>query len=177
MPDTQVGTFAPPATADHLFISYPDPDWALAEWLTLRLVTEGYRVWCARFPMLGGDRYPRDVEAAIRERVFCVLALSSRSPVAGRVARERSLAMELASRRRGESLIVVGVDDADPTALGWTTPGLAVLPFHERWDTGCARLVTTLSSRRAPRPVDNGRALAAEARSFLASRRSWHTVL
>src|SRR5438093_12082818 len=43
---------------DHLFISYATEDWPLAEWLTRRLTAEGYRVWCDRFKLLGGESYP-----------------------------------------------------------------------------------------------------------------------
>jgi len=42
---------------DHLFISYATEDVVLAEWLTRKLTTLGYRVWCDRFELLGGERF------------------------------------------------------------------------------------------------------------------------
>ena len=62
--------------ADHLFISYAWEDAALAEWLTLQLTNLGYAVWCDRFELLGGESYPRDIDAAIKDRRFRVLARS-----------------------------------------------------------------------------------------------------
>ncbi len=44
---------------DHLFISYVTEDAALAEWLTLKLTPAGYRVWCDRVKLLGGESCPR----------------------------------------------------------------------------------------------------------------------
>jgi hypothetical protein len=42
-------------SADHLFINYATEDGEFAEWLTLRLTTEGYKVWCDRIKLLGGE--------------------------------------------------------------------------------------------------------------------------
>ena len=42
---------------DHLFISYATEDFVLAEWLTRKLTALGYRVWCDRFELLGGERF------------------------------------------------------------------------------------------------------------------------
>ena len=60
---------------DHLFISYATEDFALAEWLALRLTIEGYKVWCDRFELLGGESYPKDIDKAMKEKTFRVLAL------------------------------------------------------------------------------------------------------
>lgn len=43
------------ASPDHLFISYAKADAAIARWLTLKLTAEGYRVWCDKFKLLGGE--------------------------------------------------------------------------------------------------------------------------
>ena len=53
-----------PPEREHLFISYAWEDGALAEWLTLKLTAEGYRVWCDRFKILGGERWPEDIDDA-----------------------------------------------------------------------------------------------------------------
>ncbi len=59
---------------DHLFISYATEDGELAEWLTLRLTTEGYKAWCDRVKLLGGESYPRDIDKAIKTQTFRMLA-------------------------------------------------------------------------------------------------------
>src|SRR5437660_515138 len=43
------------ATERILFISYATEDAALAQWLTLKLTAAGYRVWCDRVKLLGGE--------------------------------------------------------------------------------------------------------------------------
>jgi hypothetical protein len=64
---------------DHLFISYAGDDGQLAEWLTLKLTREGYAVWCNRVKLLGGESYPRDIDDAIKNRTFRLIALLSRA--------------------------------------------------------------------------------------------------
>jgi len=66
---------------DHLFISYATEDVVLAEWLTRKLTTLGYRVWCDRFELLGGERFPRDIDRAIKEDTFRVIALLSKTSI------------------------------------------------------------------------------------------------
>src|ERR1700704_3930110 len=54
---------------DVVFVSHANPeDNAFATWLTLRLIREGYRVWCDVVRLKGGDDFWRDIEKAIRER-------------------------------------------------------------------------------------------------------------
>src|SRR3972149_11761133 len=65
--------------ADHLFVNYATEDGELAEWLTLRLTTEGYKVWCYRVKLLGGESYPRDIDRAIKTQTFRMLSLISRN--------------------------------------------------------------------------------------------------
>src|SRR5438552_10739674 len=66
---------------EHLLVNYATEDWALAEWLTRKLTAEGYRVWCDRFELLGGEPYPADIDDAITRRTFRLVALMSRSSV------------------------------------------------------------------------------------------------
>ncbi|MBZ0193236.1 MAG: toll/interleukin-1 receptor domain-containing protein, partial [Candidatus Kuenenia stuttgartiensis] len=47
-------------------ISYATEDSDCAEWLALRLTGEGYRVWCGRTHLLGGESYPKDIDNAIK---------------------------------------------------------------------------------------------------------------
>ena len=78
---------------DHLFLSYAGEDGALAEWLTLKLVSEGYRVWCDRVKLLGGESYPKDISTAIRERTFRFVPLLSHYSIAKEnPLKERTLA-------------------------------------------------------------------------------------
>ncbi|GEM_PF-3169632 len=66
---------------DHLFISYATEDYVFAEWLALHLTSEGYLVWCDRFNLLGGESYPKDIDKALKERTFRVLAILSKNSI------------------------------------------------------------------------------------------------
>jgi hypothetical protein len=128
--------------------------------------------------MLGGELYPRRAGAAIVRRSFCVVQLLSTAALANPAVIEvRTLALETAMACQREFLILLNIDGLNPSALEWATPDLTFIPFHERWESGVARLLTKLSSMDALRPVSDGRLVAAQARQFMTSRRSWHTVL
>src|SRR5688572_19909811 len=94
------------AVRDHLFVSYATEDGEFAEWLALRLTTEGYRVWCDRIRLLGGESYPRDIDSAIRDRTFRFLAvLSPYSLHKPNPLKERTLALNLGTQR-GEQFLL-----------------------------------------------------------------------
>ena len=79
---------------EHLLINYATEDWALAEWLTRKLTAEGYRVWCDRFMLLGGESYPREIDEAIKSRTFRMLSLLSRASLTKpNPLKERTLAL------------------------------------------------------------------------------------
>src|SRR4029077_7467803 len=37
-----------PSTCEHLFISYATENWPFAQWIGLKLIGDGYNVWCDR---------------------------------------------------------------------------------------------------------------------------------
>jgi hypothetical protein len=53
-----------PALQDHLFISFAWKNYAFADWLVRQLRFHGYRVWCDRFQMLGGEPFPKIIDQA-----------------------------------------------------------------------------------------------------------------
>jgi len=86
---------------DHLFISYATEDIALAEWLTYRLTAAGYRVWCDRIKLLGGESYPEDIDNAIKNRTFRFLGLVSHASLRKPNPRkERTTAHNIARERQ-----------------------------------------------------------------------------
>jgi hypothetical protein len=147
---------------DHIFISYAWEDVALAEWMALKLTAEGYAVWIDRFKLLGGETYPQDIDFAIKYRTFRLIALLSRSSVSKpNPVKERTLALNLARERNENFLIPLNVDGMRPTELDWMTNDLTFVPFSESWAKGYAQVLKKLSSLGAPRPVQNGREIAA----------------
>jgi len=146
---------------DHLFISYATEDFALAEWLTLRLTSEGYKVWCDRFKLLGGESYPRNIDKAMKEKTFRVLALLSHNSTSkDDPVKERTMALNIGKERGIDFLIPLNVDGLSPTELDWMTGDLTYIPFHKSWADGLSRLLKKLDSINTPKPVDNGKAIA-----------------
>jgi len=64
---------------EHLFISYASEDAAFTSWLALRLTSEGYKVWCDQYKLLGGEPYPSDITKAIQNDTFRFLAVLSKN--------------------------------------------------------------------------------------------------
>jgi hypothetical protein len=149
---------------EHLFISYAWEDVALAEWLTLKLTAEGYRVWCDRFKILGGEKWPDDIDLAIRKDTFRMLHLVSQYSLSKPdPKKERELALQLEKERGNEILIPLNVDGTKPVDLPWRISDKAQIPFQD-WATGLAQLLKKLASAETPRPLQaTGRDIASSA--------------
>jgi len=146
------------ADRDHLFISYATEDSDFAEWLALRLAAEGYKVWCDRTCLLGGESYPRDIDRAIKERTFRLLALLSRASLQKPNPRkERTIALNIARERGVDFLIPLNVDGLSATELDWMISDLTFIPFHANWAAGFGQLLKKLKSIGTPRDVAAGR--------------------
>lgn len=148
----------PEENRDHLFISYAGEDGAFAEWLTLRLTAEGYKVWCDRIKLLGGESYPRDIDEAIKNQTFRMLAVLSRNSIQkANPVKERTLALNLARQRGEEFIIPLNLDGLDPTEIDWMMSDITFVPFHQSWAEGLARILKLLESLGAPKTLSNGR--------------------
>ncbi len=141
---------------DHLFISYAWEDGALAEWLTLKLIALGFKVWCDRIKLLGGESYPRDIDDAIKTRTFRMIALLSRHSIQKpNPVKERTLALSLARERKEDFLVPLNVDGLSPTALDWMISDLTFIPFGS-WSDGLSALLRKLDAIGAPCANSNG---------------------
>jgi hypothetical protein len=119
-------------------------------------------VWCSRFKLLGGERWPKDIDKAIKTRTFRMIALLSHSSInKENPSRERQLALAL-SKERGEEdfLIPLNLDGLKPTEIGWELSETNWVPF-ENWASGFAQLLEVLARLGAPRPLDTVGATAA----------------
>ena len=149
---------------DHLFISTVDKDGAFADWLTRKLTAEGYRVWCERFQLLGGETFPDDIDDAIKNQTFRFISLYSRASLKDfEVIRQRSLALNVRSERDQDFLIPLNIDGVDQTQLDHVTRTLKFIPFQYNWAEGLKQLLEKLKSIDCPRSLPNGRRVAAEA--------------
>ncbi len=148
----------------HLFISYAWEDGALAEWLTLRLTSLGYAVWCDRFKLLGGESWPQDIDDAIKYRTFRMLHLvSAHSLRKDNPTKERQLALALQRERKDELFIPLNVDGTKPSELNWQLSDLNYISFED-WGAGLKQLLAKLDKVNAPKPLESaGRVSAIEA--------------
>lgn len=168
---------------EHLFISYATEDGAFAEWLALRLTGEGYKVWCDRITLLGGESYPRDIDVAIKQRTFRFLAVLSPSSIQKpNPLKERTLALNLAAQRNEPFVIPLNLTGVPAAELDWMTSDITFVPFHHGWAEGLAKLLKALDKSNAPKTLQNGRSLVAHYVEAQSSRspqpeRLWSNVL
>jgi hypothetical protein len=143
---------------EHLFISYATEDLELAEWLTLRLAVEGYKVWCDKIKLLGGESYPRDIQQAIRTSTFRQLALMSKFSVSkDNPLKERIMAMNVGKDLKVKGFIIpINVDGIEPVNLDLTTTDLTYIPFDKGWAQGLNQLLKKLVQIEAPRKFKEG---------------------
>ena len=148
---------------DHLFINYAGEDEHLAEWLTLKLTNEGYLVWCAKFKLLGGESYPKNIDKAIKTQTFKFISLLSKNSInKPNPLKERTLAINIAKERNEDFLIPLNVDGLKPTELDWMTSDITFIPFYENWAVGLKQLLKKLNSINTPKPRKNGKQITSE---------------
>jgi hypothetical protein len=138
---------------DHLFISYAFEDIDFAEWLEIKLVGAGFRVWRDGSKLLGGEPYPREIDKAIKERSFRVLAVLSHHSISKpNPTKERTLALNLATtRQESDFLIPLNLEGLSPTELDWMTGDLSFIPFSPSWSEGLSRLLKKLDAVATPK--------------------------
>lgn len=148
---------------DHLFISSVNKDGVFADWLTRKLIAEGYLVWSERFKLLGGETFPDNIDDAIKNQTFRFISLYSRASVKDlEVIRQRLLALNVGSDRDQDFLIPLNVDGVDQTQLDHVTRTLKFIPFQYNWAEGLKQLLKKLESINCPRPLPNGKRIATE---------------
>lgn len=146
---------------DRLFISYATEDWPFVEWLALRLTAEGYKVWCDRFNLLGGESYPKHIDVAIKTQTFRLLAVLSRYSVKKpNPLKERTLALNVAKERDEDFVIPINLDGSSPSDLGWMVSDLTFISFHLSWAEGLTQLLKCLEDSNAPKGLSARRSAA-----------------
>ena len=149
---------------DHLFINSVPEDRVLSDWLTKKLTAEGYLVWCEQFKLLGGEKYPDDVDDAIKNRTFRFLGLYSRASLRNpEIMRQRSLALNIANERQQDFVIPLNVDGVSDSQLDQVTKVLKFIPFQDNWAAGLKQLLEKLKSINSPQSLPQGKQIAAEA--------------
>jgi hypothetical protein len=142
----------------HLFLSFAPADRIFAEWLTRKLMAEGYLIWCESYKLLGGERYPNDVNRAIKNDTFRLIALYSNASLANaEVMRQRALGFNITEERELDFVIPVKLEDLDASQLDRETSALTFVPFEKNWAKGLQQLLEKLNAVSCPRPLADGR--------------------
>jgi hypothetical protein len=143
---------------EHLFISYATEDYVFAEWLALRLTSDGHKVWCDRFELLGGESYPKDIDKAIKNKTFRLLALMSHHSVdKDNPVKERTMALNVGKELKiPDFLIPLNIDGLSSTELDWMTGDITYIPFDKNWAVGYRQLLKKLSKIDTPQNVKDG---------------------
>ena len=143
---------------ENLFISYATEDRALADWLALKLTSEGYKVWYDRIKLLGGESYPKDITSAISSQTFRFLFLLSRSSIKkDNPLKELTLATNISRESKIDFVIPLKVDDLKPSELNFLASDIVYIPFNRGWYDGLALLKEKLEKINAPKNIEAGR--------------------
>jgi len=120
-----------------LFISYAVHNATFAMWLARKLAAEGYLVWCDKLKLLGGQEWPREINKAITDQSFLMLALMSKvSVVRDNPRGEWTLGLAVARDLKRDFLIPVRVDEFDYKELGFLHINRQYIDFTRSWASG-----------------------------------------
>ena len=149
---------------DHIFISYATEQSALCDWLGRRLAAEGYAIWCDRQKLLGGGNWINDINVAIDERTFRMVALLSRESLRkpnpqGEWQKGFAIGKKLGIE---DFVIPLNTDGLRPDEITWNLQPINYIPFTPSWAEGLTILVKKLESIDAPRVLNDGPRVAVE---------------
>lgn len=132
-------------------------------WLARKLAAEGYLVWCDKLKLLGGQEWPREINKAITDQSFLMLALMSKvSVVRDNPRGEWTLGLAVARDLKRDFLIPVRVDEFDYKELGFLHINRQYIDFTKSWASGFKDLLGTLDALQAPKPRLDGRLISAK---------------
>lgn len=149
---------------DHIFISYATEQSALCDWLARRLAAEGYAIWCDRQKLLGGENWPNDIDEAINERTFRMLALLSRASMNKPNPQGEWLKGIAIGKKLGidDFVIPLNTEGLRSDEIAWNLQPINYIAFSPSWADGLASLLKKLQSVAAPRVLNDGPRVAVE---------------
>ena len=130
-----------------LFISHANPeDNLFSRWLSLRLATEGYRVWCDLTRLLGGEDFWEDIESALRTeggKLIFVLSRSSNHKPGPLQELQIGLSVARAHDLR-DFVIPVRLDDLPHGEINIQLGRLNAIDCNQGWSQGLSALLKKL---------------------------------
>lgn len=137
-----------------IFISHAatPEDTELTRWLALRLMREGYSVWCDIECLRVGDDFWREIESEIRTNAFkFVLVLSKNSITRQGVLNELGVAAKIAKHRGKRFILPVRADDLPHEEFPIEANRLDAADFSKSWSVGLGRLMQILAEDGVPK--------------------------
>ncbi|MYB62820.1 MAG: toll/interleukin-1 receptor domain-containing protein [Gemmatimonadetes bacterium] len=148
----------------HIFISYASEQSMLCDWLARRLASIGYAVWYDRLKLLGGEDWPKDIDLAIKNRTYRMLALLSQESINKQHPRgEWQKGLAVGRQHNIEDFVIpLNTDGLRPDEIPWNLQTINYIPFSSSWADGLVQLLKKLSSIDAPRTLQDGPRIAIE---------------
>lgn len=146
---------------DTLFISHATPeDNEFTIWIASRLELLGYKIWLDKEGLLGGERFWKEIDGAIRNSACKVLLVySSNICVANEpgelktgINKEIELAESIASNEKLKDFIIPLHIDNSPYDLFVGSNMLNHIQFDENWAIGLEQLIKKLEKDNIPKP-------------------------
>ncbi|MDZ4819882.1 MAG: toll/interleukin-1 receptor domain-containing protein [Planctomycetota bacterium] len=136
-----------------IFISHATPaDNEIARWLALRLMREGYSVWCDIERLRVGDDFWREIEGEIRTKaVKFILILSKSSYNRQGVLNELGVASKVAKHRGKRFILPIRADDISYDDFPIEANRLDAADFSKSWSIGMGRLMQILVEDNVPK--------------------------
>ena len=137
-----------------IFLSHATPEEnTFAAWLAAQLVSAGYEVWCDLTKLLGGERFWRDIEDAIRNHTFRLLFVSTLLTHTKPGARRE---LDLAFKAQAELgltdfIIPIKLDQFPFSAMDERLRDLNIMRFDEGWPAAFSKLLKLLEREGAPK--------------------------
>jgi hypothetical protein len=144
------------ANRNMLFVSHANPeDNLFAQWLSLRLATQGYPVWSDVTRLLGGEDFWNDIQRAIANRTAKFLfALSRASNKKDGTLQELAYAKEISKKLEGQVkdfIITLRLDDIPYDEIDIRVNRLNHVSFQDSWASGFAQLLAKLEDDKVPK--------------------------
>lgn len=153
-----------PRERKYLLISSVVDDFPLADWLARKLTAEGYLVWHNGMKFSSDSSFPADIDKALEEETFRFIPLYSTKSLGNpEIVRQRNLALAIGKERQLDFVLPLRVNALRTQQLDRITASLDFIPFEQNWADGLNRLLKRLDSSGCPKPLSQGRTVAARA--------------
>ena len=135
-----------------VFVSHANPeDNSFAKWITLKLASQGYPVWCDVTKLLGGEDFWKDIESAIRDRTIKFLFVLSKTS-----NQKQGALMEIAVARKigkdfTDFIIPLRIDDIKSDDVNIELNRLNYIDFSKNWLAGYRQLLKKLEEDQVPK--------------------------